>query len=210
MKPGGYLLLGSAETVGVYSDMFDVVNQDQRVYVKKLTPARQYPHFGRLPFKAGNSERPAPAASVPLPTDWAREADRALLRHYVPPGVLINDTLDILQFRGRTTPYLEPAPGEPSHNLLRMASAPLFSAIRSAVEESKETGNEALRSGVTIRKKTESCDITVRVLPIQQTGHAEQVLPCSFRAGAHSSHGAEKPAGYRRAGAPAAGACLVA
>lgn len=173
LKPGGYLLLGSAETVGVYSDMFDVVNQDLRVYIKKLTPTRQYPHFGRLPFKADNSERPAAPTTTPAPSDWIREADRALLRHYVPPGVLINDTFDILQFRGRTTPYLEPAPGEPSHNLLRMASAPLFSAIRSAVEECKTTGQETIRPTVRIRKKTEMYDATVRVLPVQQSGHAE-------------------------------------
>ena len=43
----------------------------------------------------------------------AKHLDRMLLARYAPPGVLINERMEILQFRGQTGAFLEPAPGEP-------------------------------------------------------------------------------------------------
>ena len=48
------------------------------------------------------------------------EADRVILQAYGPAGVLINEQMDILQFRGDTSHYLRPAPGKASLNLLHM------------------------------------------------------------------------------------------
>ena len=41
------------------------------------------------------------------------ETDRLLLRQYAPPGVLVNEALEVLQFRGQTTPYLALPVGDP-------------------------------------------------------------------------------------------------
>ncbi|MDI1229257.1 MAG: chemotaxis protein CheB [bacterium] len=182
LKPGGFLLLGSAETVGIYSDMFDVVDQENRIYVKKLTPARQYPHFNSAQSKVAHPDHATSARTVPAPaqTDWLREADRVLIQHYVPAGVLINDTLDILQFRGRTSPYLEPSTGEPSHNLLRMATTPLISSIRSAVEKCRTTGQDSFRSNIRIRNSSEVSDITVRVLIVHRKDQPERCFLVLF------------------------------
>ena len=44
-----------------------------------------------------------------------------LLARYAPPGVLVNERMEILQFRGQTGSFLQPAPGEPQNNLIKMA-----------------------------------------------------------------------------------------
>ena len=49
-----------------------------------------------------------------------READRLLLARFAPACVLVNQALTILQFRGQTGPYLEPAGGPPSFDLRRV------------------------------------------------------------------------------------------
>ena len=43
--------------------------------------------------------------------DVQKEAERIVLGKYAPPGVIINSKLDIIQFRGRTSVYLESASG---------------------------------------------------------------------------------------------------
>ena len=63
----------------------------------------------------------------------AKEADRILLNKYVPPGVMINADLDIQQFRGDTGPYLAPAPGKASFNILKMAREGLLVPLRAAM-----------------------------------------------------------------------------
>jgi len=44
LNPAGFLVLGHSETVGAFTDLFGVVDQQHRIYVKQ-TAARQYPHF---------------------------------------------------------------------------------------------------------------------------------------------------------------------
>jgi two-component system CheB/CheR fusion protein len=40
-----------------------------------------------------------------------------VLSQYAPVGVIINDDMEILQFRGQTISHLEPSPGKASLNL---------------------------------------------------------------------------------------------
>ena len=79
--------------------------------------------------------------------DWHRETDRILVGQYAPPALLVNENLDILQFRGQTGPFLQPAPGEPSFNLLRMAREDLFPEIRLALDECRQQNAAVRRKG---------------------------------------------------------------
>ena len=56
-----------------------------------------------------------------LRTDFQKTADDIILRKYTPAGVIVNEAMDILHFRGNTSSFLEQSPGKPSHNLLQMA-----------------------------------------------------------------------------------------
>ena len=56
--------------------------------------------------------------------------------------------LQIVQFRGQTGPFLEPAPGEASLNLLKMAREGLLYGLRTAVHASREgAGDPSARKG---------------------------------------------------------------
>ena len=129
----GYLVLGTAETVGENGDLFELVDRANKIYLKKPGTARAHLHFIPDAFTSpGRNKEDAPRAR-PMPIDFQREADRILLGRYAPPGVLVNENLDILQFRGRTSAYLEPPPGEPTNNVLKMAREGLFLELRSTV-----------------------------------------------------------------------------
>src|SRR5206468_10584276 len=93
-----------------------------RLYIKKTIVAR-----AELEFPLDHLEhRPSEHRRQPLPavrpmSTIQNEATRLLLSRYSPPGVLVDNDLKIVQFRGHTGLYLEPAPGEASHDLLKMA-----------------------------------------------------------------------------------------
>jgi len=81
LNPGGFLLLGSAETIGPFPDLFAVADPRHRIYVKREVPLLRYPHF-----QAGEPARPVRgvppfAAALPAavpPPSWQREAGRLL------------------------------------------------------------------------------------------------------------------------------------
>ena len=106
--------------------------------------------------------------------DWQKAADRALLGVYAPAGVLVNDDLDILQFRGETGRYLAPAAGEPSLNLLKMAREGLLLELRDALNECRRTATTVQRSGVRILFEGEIREIGLRILPVELPGLAER------------------------------------
>ena len=64
-----------------------------------------------------------------------------MLAKYAPAGVLINDKLEILQFRGLTDPYLTHSPGLASLNLFKMVKSRLAVEFQKVMQQAgKEEG----------------------------------------------------------------------
>ena len=138
LNPRGALVLGSSETIGSYRDLFETEDPKERIFIRKPGPTQLigFPVGGSRPtsdeFEKG--QREARVASV---SDIHKEAERILLAKYAPAGVLINADMEILQFRGDTGPYLTPAPGKASLNLLKMAREGLMTALHSTIQKAK-------------------------------------------------------------------------
>jgi two-component system CheB/CheR fusion protein len=116
----------------------------------------------------------------PAPIDWQREADRVVLGRYGPPGVLANDNLDVVQFRGDTGAYLRPAAGEASFNLLKMAREGLLLELRSAIVECRLRNAEVRRAGIRVRGESETRKINLRVVPVKAPGNGERCFLILF------------------------------
>ena len=163
LKQDGLLMLGSAETVGNRMDLFAVVDNESKIYSKKLTPARLGMDF--LPPKSFEGmigdDAVKSAAAMPSLADVETRASRLLRDLYAPPGVIVNETLQILHFQGPTGFYLEQPTGEASLNLLRLARESLLCTLRKTVDraiESNETVFEpAVRVRMTARRAKSTC-----------------------------------------------------
>jgi len=121
LNPGGILFLGSAETIGGYTDLFTPLDGKARLFRRTESDLRPEP----VEFPASFSRsRPvvveALPASKPL-VSLQSVADRLVLQHYAPPAVLVNDRGDIIYVSGRIGKYLEPAAGKANWNLFVMA-----------------------------------------------------------------------------------------
>ncbi|HEX6284207.1 MAG TPA: PAS domain-containing protein, partial [Pyrinomonadaceae bacterium] len=171
LNPTGFLVLGTAETVGGKTDLFELVDRASKIYAKKPTNAR-LPLFysnegikGLPKVSARSINKPAPE-----PADYHREADRLLLGKYSPAGVLINEDFEVIQYRGGTSAYLEAPHGEPTTNVLKLAREGIFLPLRSAVNEARNRNKPVRRDGVQLRSNGTNREIALEVVPVKLPG----------------------------------------
>jgi two-component system, chemotaxis family, CheB/CheR fusion protein len=172
LRPGGYLLLGSSETIRQHADLFTSSDRNHKFYLKVGTASPPLDLTlslsGRKPSGADDRGRTA-GHTAWTEADLQRAADRIVLTRYGPTGVVINEKMEVLQFRGHTAPFLEHSPGTPSLNLLRMARTGLTVALQNAVQR-------AIAEDIPVKAQCEGVDngdaqqkLTIEVLPIHST-----------------------------------------
>src|SRR5262249_14165537 len=95
-------------------------------------------------------------------------ANRLIQERYAPPGVIIDDGLHIVQFRGQTGHYLEPAPGDPSVSMLKMAREGLLHGLRSAIQDARRSRAASRRKGLRVRSNGGWRTVEVEVIPLSR------------------------------------------
>jgi two-component system CheB/CheR fusion protein len=178
LNPGGFLVLGSAESVGS-DDLFELTNRAHKIYRKKETTRRPPLTFMADEWLGGTTSG-RPSGITRPPGDVQREVDRLIAGRYGPPSVLVNHDFEVQQFRGRTSPYLETPSGQPTTSLLRMAKQGLFMELRSALTEAKTTNSPIVREGLHVVDGTDDIEFTLRVLPVRVANQAEGCLLVLF------------------------------
>ncbi len=128
----GFLVLGQAETVGTQVGLFNLADKKFRIYRKKTLPPSTTALSVDYSPPGVQRKRQEPDASQPEKA-LQTEVARIIFDRYAPPGVVVDNDLQIVQFRGQTGAYLEPAPGEASLNLLKMSREGLLYGLRTAL-----------------------------------------------------------------------------
>lgn len=184
LKPGGYMLLGSSESIGEASELFELVDKKNKIYSKKMTAYRPAVDFQKglaprreIPLPA---RPPAPARGESLEASLQQKVDRLILNQFSPGAVLINRQMDVLVFRGKTTPFLEHQPGAASLNLLRMAHEELSLDIRRAVNKTLQTG-DPVEQHSQMRLGGEIRHVRIHVHPLPPEPDGEKLLLVTFR-----------------------------
>ncbi len=172
LRPHGMLFFGPAETVSQSPELFEQLDSGLRVF-------RRMPNTGGgslaergdlstlLALEPDDNAAPVPVEADSLP----READRLLLARFAPACVLVNQALTILQFRGQTGPYLEPAGGPPSFDLRRVMRPELLVQILPAIEETRRTGLASRRE-----VRLDAREISIEVIPLAGAGGRQSFL----------------------------------
>jgi two-component system CheB/CheR fusion protein len=172
LNPGGYIVLGKSETITSTRDLFNQVEKKYKVYTKK-TDSSSKARF-ELKFPVPNHESRSSTKlsfekqSVPKRNPLEKIIDDILHQKYVPASVVVNEDFDILQFRGSTGLFLEPAPGKASFNLLKMARPGLAFELRTAIHKSRKSGRLVKKSGIEIKLKGHIYQVSIEVLPIKE------------------------------------------
>jgi two-component system CheB/CheR fusion protein len=188
LNDGGYLLLGKSEAIGSSAPLFTLLNKKFKFYSrKKNTGAVRMPD---LPSRILN----LPAGSALLPGGPEKSGanlniskkfmastngnigstfDNLLLTHFMPASVLINYDLEILQFRGDTSLYLQHAPGIASFNILKMAHIEITFELRNAIHHAIKTNQKVRKPGIEMNRDIIQHTVHVvnlEVMPIKMEG----------------------------------------
>lgn len=183
LKPSGYLILGTSENIGPHAELFSVIDGKNKMFMPRAIPSKVGFDFGShlesgAMFDAEVHYKESPAKGQ---RDMNSEVSRLILNKYTPAGVVVNDAFEIVQFRGHTAPYLEPAPGEASLNLLRMAREGLLLALRNTIQRAKATRGPVRREGIAVQSNGRLRVLTIEVIPLQVASPNEHYFLVLFQ-----------------------------
>lgn len=178
LRPSGFLFLGNAESVAGFAPLFAPVDKKHKIFVKKAVASRLHYDFSanRYPREAGVADRIQEPTETSLDLDRHHEADRVVLKTYAPPGVVINENMEILQFRGAIGPYVEPSPGRASLHLLKIAKREFVAELRAAVNQAKKSQAPVKRRSVEFRRNGQPKSVNISVEPLGSSSENHQYL----------------------------------
>ncbi|AHJ29823.1 ATP-binding protein [Nodularia spumigena CS-584] len=168
LNSNGFLMLGTSETVGEFPDLFALVDRKNKIYSRKITATRLGMDLitNNYPLETVNTQPPV-SADTWNDVELYKAADLIVLNDYAPVGVIINEDWEILQFRGNTSPYLQPPLGRPNFNLMKMAKDELRLELRTAIHQAKNREVPVSKSGIQMRDNEQVRQIKIDVVPFK-------------------------------------------
>ena len=183
LKPGGYLMLGSAESIEAATDLFEPVDAVQKIY--RARPVERMPdevvalpRVRPLPAPAA----PAPAGELPTPSPQRRgrlfsfaEIHLHKAAELAPPSILLNADGDIVHVSERAAPFLRAGSGEPTRALAALILPELQLALRAALFLARKSGRQARSGPVRCAGRDGEHVVELAALPFRDP-HAEGEL----------------------------------
>lgn len=160
-RPGGFLVLGMSEGVGIVTNLFTTIDRNDKIFLKKATASRQIVTFSLNRQDDREDSPPVSGHSKAGDIGWnytetLKEFDRRLLSHYAPATVFLNEDLEIIHSRGTVNRYLKLAPGRASLSILKMAREGLLVDLRSAISRARKENTTVRRENVQVKVGSEN------------------------------------------------------
>ena len=169
LNPGGYLFLGTSESVSEFGDLFATLERKQKIYQRKEDLLARHAARFLPPMTAVDAplqrEARKPEAGKKRPLRELTE--QALLQQVVQAGVLVNAGGDIFYLHGRTGMYLEPAPGESgTSNILKMAREGLRRDLTTALHKAMATEETVCCPALRVKTNGDFSTVKLIVRPV--------------------------------------------
>ncbi|MFZ3046314.1 MAG: CheR family methyltransferase, partial [Desulfatirhabdiaceae bacterium] len=185
LSPGGFLFLGTSETVGDSGNLFAAIDRKLKLYQRKEDfNSEQRAALGRFltPMTEKDTARLQTAGNTISPgkLPLRQLTEQALLQQVAPAAVLVNGYGDILYLHGRTGRYLEPAPGEAGiNNILKMARDGLKRDLTTALHKAVGTKEIVYCNGLRIKTNGDFTRVNLTIHPVA-TGRAATPEPTLY------------------------------
>ena len=180
LNEGGCLMLGKSETIGASAQFFTIIDKKFKFYSRKKNTILRFipnlsPRNSYITMPDKNSSPNLPYKKTPLSANGnlGNAFDAVLLEHHVPASVIINYDLDILQFRGATSSYLQNSPGKASLNILKMVHLEITFELRNAIHHSIKTKKPVQKMGIEMNRDLNNHTIqivNIEVIPLTLEG----------------------------------------
>lgn len=181
LKPRGYLMLGPSESLGSFEDLFTLIDKKNKIYQKKRSNARVVTHFIGPNYVVPRLEPIHSPNILDAGSNVDREVDRILAQRFVPGCIVVNDDMEIVQFRGKIGPYLEPAGNHPTFSLSKMTREDLQVDLRDMLTRAKKENKPVRKEGLRIASDGGTRNIDLEVIPIRGHTAGERLYIIAFQ-----------------------------
>ena len=174
LKPEGYLLLGSSESVGDFDTLFTATDRKLKIYRRKedfYGEHRALMNQALTPnaLQEKNAIKTVAAAAPILKQPLREITEQYILKECPTAGILVNNSGDILYLHGRTGMYLEPAPGEPGiNNVLKMAREGLKGELTAALHKAVIDKETVRLKGLKVKTNGHFSKVKLTVKPVSK------------------------------------------
>ena len=155
----GYMMLGKSETIGNSTQLFTLFNKKYKCYIRKkysgsLRGSDISTRISQISMPEKNVSSNVTTKKTYVAHALGEAFDAALLAQHVPASVIINYDLEILQFRGLTSLYLQNSSGKASFNILKMAHLEITFELRNAIHHAIKTKQIVRKMGIEMTRDT--------------------------------------------------------
>jgi two-component system, chemotaxis family, CheB/CheR fusion protein len=172
LNPGGFLFLGTSETVGEFGDRFATIDRKLKLYQRKEdAQGMQRRSMSQcLPSIAAVGAahlQTTGKATIAGKMSLRELTEQALLQQVAPTGALVNGHGDIFYLHGRTGLYLEPAPGDAGvNNILKMARKGLRHELTMALHQAAGAKEIVSRLGLRVKTNGDFTTANLTICPL--------------------------------------------
>ncbi len=165
LNPKGFLSLGKSETANHAPDLFSPAGMQDKLFTRNDVK-RKYIYTASRGSEQILREKDNHTKGGSIRTDFQKTADDIMLSMYTPAGIVVNEAMDIVHFRGSTGAYLEQFPGKPSHNLFRMAKMGLAFELRNILHKVKKVKVPVVKENIPFQINETEHLISIEAIPL--------------------------------------------
>ncbi len=182
LQAGGYLFLGTSETISEFDDLFQSLDAKAKIFRRKETPSppdrrAQFPLVGTK----ADERTELPVAPQQLSSAGLRDAiTQMLASDFAPPTVVVSENGEIVHVHGRTGMFLELAPGGPPKDVVSMAREGLQLDLSSALRQAARQDAPVVHKNVPVRTNGDTVLVNLVAQKIAQPKSIRGLLRLSF------------------------------
>ena len=166
VKPGGFLFLGSSETLGRHGDLFTPVDKKWKIYQRHASASR-----GDLALRLSSPASASPPlarAFPPCPKGLSptEAVEKQLMERFFPPGAVVDDKYQAIYLSNLTSRFLIQQTGEPTRDILKMVRRELRPLLRVAIHNAVAARKPCEFHGIKVVAGNDAALVHIKVEPV--------------------------------------------
>ncbi len=177
---GGYMFLGTSESIGEFGDLFQTLDSKAKIFRRKEATSRgehpvQFPISGaRRTVAVTNRPRVQPTAPV------SQAVSELLISSFAPPTVVVDTNGEIVYVHGHTGQFLELAAGGPTQNIVSLAREGLELDLSSVLRKAARQDEPVVQDNVPVKMNGDTVLIKLTAQRITEPESISGLVRVSF------------------------------
>lgn len=170
LDPGGFLLLGSSESVDPASGLFSIYSREHHIFQSRRSGGRIYasaePRAAVALSNMTTLEAGKPELDAAKETLSMGSLHLQLLEQYAPPSLLVNEEYDLVHLSETAGQYLHMSGGNITRNILKLIRPELRPELRTALYQATQRKTAVSASGLEVDLGDRKETINILVKPV--------------------------------------------